>query len=346
MADSKAKKHVPVLIAGAGPVGLSLAVELTYRDVHCVVVEQLDGTVEFPTTNLANTRTVEHLRRWGIADHMRYQSGYPNDYPRNYFFVTRMDGYEIARFEHPANGDPAARSPFSPEGRLWISKPYFDPVLRNHVKSLPRVDMRYETALEAFQQDAEKVVAEIVENKSGRRVKIEADYLIGCDGGRSIIRRALGIQYQGVFSQGVNVAVLFRAPLLTMGKHGPAVQYQIINAQLNGAIAAVDGKDLWRLNIRNVKQEELDALNAPEKLRAALGDKIPFELLAVRPWTGHCVVAERYQQGRVFLAGDAAHLNWPAGGFGMNTGIGDAVDIGWKLAAVLEGWGGEKLLET
>jgi hypothetical protein len=87
-------------------------------------------------------------------------------------------------------------------------------------------------------------------------------------------------------------------------------------------------------------------MNAPEKLRAALGDKIPFELLAVRPWTGHCVVAERYQQGRVFLAGDAAHLNWPAGGFGMNTGVGDAVDLGWKLAAVLQGWGGKRLLDS
>jgi hypothetical protein len=90
----------------------------------------------------------------------------------------------------------------------------------------------------------------------------------------------------------------------------------------------------------------LDSINAPEKLRTALGDKIPFELLAVRPWTGHCVVAERYQQRRVFLAGDAAHLNWPAGGFGMNTGVGDAVDIGWKLAAVLQGWGGKKLLDS
>ena len=96
------------------------------------------------------------------------------------------------------------------------------------------------------------------------------------------------------------------------------------------------------MNIRNVKQEQLDVLNAPEKLRAALGETIDFELLAMRPWTGHCVVAERYREGRVFLAGDAAHLNWPAGGFGMNTGVGDAVDIGWKLAAVLEGWGGRE----
>jgi hypothetical protein len=122
--------------------------------------------------------------------------------------------------------------------------------------------------------------------------------------------------------------------------------YQIINAQINGTIAAVDGRDLWRLNIRNVKQEQIDTLNAPEKLRHALGENIPSELLDVRPWTGHCVVADKYQAGRVFLAGDAAHLNWPTGGFGMNTGVGDAVDIGWKLAAVLQGWGGGHLLDS
>jgi hypothetical protein len=144
----------------------------------------------------------------------------------------------------------------------------------------------------------------------------------------------------------MNVAVLFRSPLLTAGRHGPAVQYQIINSQINGAIAAVDGNELWRLNIRNVKQEQLDVMNVPEQLRHALGEGIPFELLAVRPWTGHCVVAENYQRERVFLAGDAAHLNWPAGGFGMNTGVGDAVDIGWKLAAMFRGWGGPRLLDS
>ena len=342
----EATKQVPVLIAGAGPVGLALAMELAYRGIRCLVVEQTDGTVEFPTTNLANTRTCEHLRRWGIADRMRFESGYPTDYPRNYLFVTRMDGYEIARFDHPANGDPASRSPYSPEGRLWISKPYFDPVLHQHVATLPTVEIRYLTALESFQQDNEKVFAKIIDVGSGQDQTVEASYLVGCDGGRSNIRRALGIQYQGVFSQGMNVALLFRSPLLTAGKHGPAVQYQIINSRINGAIAAVDGKELWRLNVRGVTQEQLDSLDAAEKLRFALGENIPFELLAVRPWTGHCVVADRYQDGRVFLAGDAAHLNWPAGGFGMNTGIGDAVDVGWKLAAVLQGWGGADLLAS
>jgi len=346
MAEASPTTRVPILIAGAGPVGLSLAIELAYRGIRCLIVERSDGSVDFPTTNLANTRTCEHLRRWGIADKMRYRSGYPIDYPRNYLFVTRITGWEIARFNHPANGDRDSRSPYSPEGRLWISKPYFDPVLHEYVRSLPAVELRYHTAFESFQQDDQKVSCNIIDAKTGREECVEAGYLVGCDGGRSDIRRALDIQYEGVFAQGMNVAVLFRSPLLEHTPHGPAVQYQIINSQINGAIAAVDGKELWRLNIRNIKEEQLESLNAPEKLRAALGDNVPFDLLAVRPWTGHCVVAQRYQQNRVFLAGDAAHLNWPAGGFGMNTGIGDAVDIGWKLAAVLQGWGGPHLLDS
>src|SRR5262245_41475495 len=338
--------HVPVLIAGAGPVGLALAIELAYKNVRCLVVEQTDGSVDFPTTNLANTRTSEHLRRWGIADRMRFESGYPPDYPRNYLFVTRMDGHEIVRFDHPANGDPASRSPYSPEGRLWISKPYYDPVLHKHVATLPQVTVRYRTAFESFEQDEQKVTAKIVNTQTGEPETVEANYLVGCNGGRSNIRRALGIQFEGVFSQGMNVAILFRARFLQSIRFDPAVMYQIINEHVNGSIAAVDGDALWRLNIRNVKQEQLDALNAPEKLRAALGDNISFELLDVRPWTGHCVVAGKYQEGRVFLAGDAAHLNWPTGGFGMNTGVGDAVDIGWKLAAMLQGWGGVHLLDS
>jgi hypothetical protein len=113
-------RRTPVLIAGGGPTGLALASELGWRGISCVVVEQGDGGVDFPTTNLVNTRTCEYLRRWGLADQVRYRAGFPPDYPRNYVFVTRMNGYQIARFEHPPNGDPASRSAHSPEGRLWV----------------------------------------------------------------------------------------------------------------------------------------------------------------------------------------------------------------------------------
>ena len=343
---TEGRKRYPVVIAGGGPTGLALAAELGWRGIECLVVEQGDGSVEFPTTNLVNTRTCEHLRRWGIADEVRYRSGFPSDYPRNYVFVTRMNGHEIARFDHPAAADPAARSPYSPEGRIWVSKPFFDPILQKHVRNLPGVEVRHRTAFESFRQNERSVAVTIVDAENGARSEIEADYLVGCDGGRSNVRRQLGIELQGAFSQGMNVAVLFRSPLLSICRHGPAVQYQIINADIQGAIAAVDARELWRLNIRGVKPDQIDSLDAAGKLRHALGENVPFEIVAVRPWTGHCVVAERYRDGRVLLAGDAAHLLWPAGGFGMNTGVGDAVDLGWKLAAVLAGWGGPKLLDS
>jgi 2-polyprenyl-6-methoxyphenol hydroxylase-like FAD-dependent oxidoreductase len=335
-----------VLIAGAGPVGLALAIELAWRGIGCLVVEQNDGSVAFPTTNLANTRTCEHLRRWGLADRMRNESGYPTDYPRNYVFVTRMDGYEIARFDHPANGDPNSRSPHSPEGRLWISKPYFDPVLHNHVSTLPAVEVRYGTALESFQQDREKVTADIGDTQSGQRTSIEADYLVGCDGGRSTVRRQLGISMEGNFVEGQNVAILFRSPLLLSNRHGKAVMYQIVNEKALGAVAAADGRELWRVNLRNIRPDQLPSLDTAQLVRDSLGPNIPFEILSVWPWDAHRVVAERYRAGRVFLAGDAAHLLWPAGGFGMNTGVGDSVDLGWKLAATLQGWGGHGLLDS
>jgi hypothetical protein len=213
------------------------------------------------------------------------------------------------------------------------------------VKNLPG-EVRYRTALESFRQDDRSVTAAVVDAETGARSEIKADYLVGCDGGKSTVRHQLGIPLQGAFSQGMNVAVLFRSPLLSVARHGPAVQYQIINAEIQGAIAAVDGRELWRLNIRGVKPEQVDSLDAPAKLRQVLGENVPFEILAVRPWTGHCVVADRYRERRVFLAGDAAHLLWPAGGFGMNTGVGDGVDLGWKLAAVLQGWGGARLLDS
>jgi len=346
MREAISPRRYPILIAGAGPVGLALAIELAWRGIRCLVVEQTDGRVEFPTTNLANTRTCEHLRRWGLADRLRYESGYPTDYPRNYVFVTRMDGYEIARFDHPANGDPASRSPYSPEGRLWISKPYFDPVLHKHIATLPAVELRYETSLGSFRHDEKSVAAEIIDTKSGRRETVESDYLVGCDGGRSTVRRQLGIPMQGNFVEGQNVAILFKSRQLLGNRHGKAVMYQIVNETALGAVAAVDGRELWRLNLRGIRPEQLRSLDAAQMVRDTLGPDIPFKILSVWPWDAHRVVAQRYHEGRVFLAGDAAHLLWPAGGFGMNTGVGDSVDLGWKLAATLQGWGGDGLLDS
>jgi 2-polyprenyl-6-methoxyphenol hydroxylase-like FAD-dependent oxidoreductase len=335
----------PVLIAGGGPTGLALAIELGWRGISCILVEQSDGTVGFPTTNLVNTRTSEHLRRWGIIDQVKH-AGFPTDFPRNYLFVTRVFGHELARFEHPSNGDPKFKSAYSPEGRIWCPKLFFDPVLQQHARSFQSVQVRFSTRIESLDQDAHQVVAEVFDLAHNRREQITADYLVACDGGGSTLRRQLGIRMEGNFVEGQNVAILFKSPLLLSNDHGKAVMYQVSNPNVLGAVAAVDGRDLWRVNLRGIRPDQLPSLDIARLIRDSLGADLSFEILSVQPWDAHRVVAQHYRKGRVFLAGDAAHLLWPAGGFGMNTGVGDAVDIGWKLAATIQGWGGPRLLDS
>ncbi|HZS00807.1 MAG TPA: FAD-dependent monooxygenase [Chloroflexota bacterium] len=342
--DASQAAPTPVLIVGAGPAGLSLAIELGAQGVPCTLIEQGDGTVDFPTANLLNARTLEHFRRWGIADELRYH-GFPPDYPRTCLFLTRLNGYELARFELPGNGDPRARSPYSPEGRLWCPKFYFFPVLLRRAQADPRVTVRLGCRLDSFRQDADGVTAEVVDVANGRREKIDARYLVACDGGSSEVRRQLDIPMRGVFAEGHNASIYFQTDLLRHHRHGPAIQYRIHNARFTGGIFAMDGRDHWRVNVR-LGPREVAAFDPARCLRDALGDGVPFTLLADKPWSGHRVVAERYRAGRVFLAGDAAHLLWPLGGFGMNTAIGDAVDLAWKLAAVVQGWGGAALLDS
>jgi 2-polyprenyl-6-methoxyphenol hydroxylase-like FAD-dependent oxidoreductase len=333
-----------VLVAGAGPAGLTMAIELGRRGVPCVLVDEGDGRVEFPTANLLNARTLEHLRRWGVADRLRYE-GFPPDFPRTCVFLTRLNGYELARFEMAGNGDPASRSPYSPEGRLWCPKFYFFPLLLERALAGPTVELRLNTRLDSFEQDERGVSAAVVDLATGQRQRLAAQYLVACDGGSSVVRRQLGIPMRGEFAEGHNSSIYFECDLLRHHRHGPAIQYRIHNRHFVGGIFAMDGRDHWRVNVR-VGPREVATFDPARCLRDALGPGIPFKLLAEKPWSGHRVVAERYRAGRVFLVGDAAHLLWPLGGFGMNTAIGDAVDLAWKLAATVQGWGGSGLLDS
>jgi 2-polyprenyl-6-methoxyphenol hydroxylase-like FAD-dependent oxidoreductase len=335
--------HVPVLIVGAGPCGVGLAIELGWRGVECLVVEQSDETIAFPTANLVSTRTMEFLRRWGIADRARY-AGFPSDYPNTYLYLTGFNRHELARFEHPGNGDPAARHSFSPEGPIWSPKFFFDPVLRDKARSLPTVKLRFHMRLERFQQTADSVTAELVDLRTGNREQVTADYLVGCDGPSSEVRHALGLKLQGRFAQDYQDTILFRADLLAYCTHGQALMYWIVRPGVRALVAAMNGKDLWRTGQFAPRREDLRP--ATEAVRRSIGNGIPFEVLDTKPWAGHHAVAERFRVGRVFIAGDAAHLLWPSGGFGMNTAMGDAVDLGWKLAATAHGWAGDALLDS
>jgi 2-polyprenyl-6-methoxyphenol hydroxylase-like FAD-dependent oxidoreductase len=339
------RTETDVLIVGAGPVGLALACELGWRGIDCVLVDQGEGDVVFPAGEAINTRTMEHLRRWGIAQKIR-ESPFPQDYPRNVVFVTRVMGDLLARFERDSNASSYEKRKVSPESAAWCPKMWFDPMLRNQAATFPTVELNYGRRLNGFAQDDSGVTAEVGRADGSHPVQIRARYLVGCDGARSTVRRDLGIGFDGVFAEGHNLGIYFRAPdLLARNPHGLASQFLTMSSSHRAALAAVNGRDLWRLSLY-VKADEADTLDPVECVRDAFGEDLDVEIIRAQPWNGHRVVAKSYRDRNIFLAGDAAHMLWPKGGFGANTGIGDAVDLGWKLAAVLDGWGGETLLDS
>jgi len=337
----------PVLIVGGGPVGLALAVEIGWRGIACMLVEQGDGSIVSPKMNEVNIRTMEFCRRWGIAKDV-YESPFPPDYPLDVAFVTTLAGHELSRLRVP----PRMTKPesHSPVRQQVCSQMWFDPILQGCARTFPNVELRYRTRLEAFEASDEGVTAHVVDLQSGRRERVEAAYLVGCDGANSVVRRGLGIELggRGVLDHSLNL--FFRAPdlLKTCGKEPGTTFIAVDHSGLWAILRAIDPANaMWRLMVLAI-----DAKETPESIdREALicrltGRPMDVEWLGLSIWTRRSAVAERYSRGRVFLAGDAVHQFSPSGGQGMNTGIGDAVDLGWKLAAVLDGWGGDRLLPS
>lgn len=342
----KLPDRTAVLIVGGGPVGLSLACELGWRGIDCILVERRDGSIGHPKMNQVGVRTMEFCRRWGIAQAVREQS-IAEDFPRNYHYVTSVNGYELARYEFPCRRDTPLE--FSPEGLQRCSQLWFDPILRKHAASLASVTIRYQTELESFDDDGNGVTADLVDRKSGERSQIRADYLVACDGAESAIREKLGIALIGNQSLSFNINVFFRSRALeVLFAKGKALMQWIFGPEGMWAdIVAIDGRELWRLSImRLAPGTEISMEEAARRLRLAVGRDFEFEILSILPWTRRRVVAEHFSSGRVYLCGDAVHQMSPTGGYGMNTGIQEAVDLGWKLAATLQGWGGPWLLAS
>ena len=336
-----------VLIVGAGPVGLGLAAELGWRGIQCLVVEQSDGAVTVPRTNAVNVRTMEFCRRWGIAGTVR-EAGVPGDYPHTFLYVTSLAGHEIYRIERPTHGGDQP-SPTSPERAQRCNQLWFDPIVRDLAAGFPSVTMRYGCRFESFEQDADGVIAKVRDLASDERRRIAARYLVACCGGRSSICDSVGVEYEGDGEFGYPVDIYFRAADLWShhDKGKMAMCYVVGPEGVWSNIEALDGRDFWRLTLHGSNAYVDPAtVDAEAQIRRAIGVDFPHEILAVTPWVRRSRVAQHYAFGRVFLAGDSAHQNPPDGGFGMNTGMGDAVDLGWKLAAAIEGWGGGGLLTS
>jgi 2-polyprenyl-6-methoxyphenol hydroxylase-like FAD-dependent oxidoreductase len=340
---------VPVLIVGAGPVGLALANELGYRGIECVVVEKSDGTILFPAGEHIFSRTMEHLRRWGIADEARDLGWPPREYPGGVVFVTRVAGHVLARFDRTTMAGPSPFATTTPEPPLLQAKFRFDPLLRRRAGERSSVSFRYETEVIGIDDAAASPVVVTVRDVNRDRIDtIRARHVVACDGGRSGLRSRLGVSLQGSFAQGRNYAIYFRAPALPalLEEHGiaHASQIQTVSSTRRPYLTTVDGGERWRCSVY-VSDDEPEP-DARAVIAEAIGVDLDPEIIRAQPWSGHNVVADRYRVGNVYLCGDAAHLRWPKGGFGANTGVGDAVDLGWKLAAVEQGWGGDRLLAS
>lgn len=339
--------RVPVLIVGGGPVGLALAGELGWRDVPCTLIEKTNGSIEQPKMDLVGVRTMEFCRRWGIADWVR-DAPYPPDYPQDYIYVTGLNGYELGREKFPGRGlEPCPQE--SPQKRERVPQDMFDPILARFARSFPHVMVRYNTGLVDFEETTRGVRAAVRDSVNGRTETVEADYMVGTDGGASTVREALGIGMSGNPALTYTTNVLFRCADFS-ALHDKGKGYRFIFIGPEGVwltIVAVNGADRFRMSIvgtpEKIEHSEADIRAA---LRRAMGRDFDYEILSVMRWVRRELVADRYGTDRVFIAGDAAHLMSPTGGFGMNTGIGDAVDLGWKLEATCKGWGGAALLRS
>jgi 2-polyprenyl-6-methoxyphenol hydroxylase-like FAD-dependent oxidoreductase len=345
-----------VLIAGCGPVGLCLAIDLATRGISVTIVETRYPR-EVPTVrcNHVSSRTMEAFRRMGIASRIR-DAGLPDDYPNDIVFRPVATREEFGRIRIPGRRDRFScdDSPDSwwptPEPPHRCNQIFFEPLLFDHAATMSGITILNRTQLDGFRQDDTGVTAEIVNLDTGATATISASYLVGCDGARSIVRNGIGARLEGDAEIQKVQSTHFRAPQLlerTPGRPGWLTYlYHPVRA---GNLLAINGVDTWLLHNYLLPGEDgFDDVDRDACLRMLLGvgPDFEYEVLNTEDWIGRRLVADRFRDRRVFIAGDAAHLWVPYAGYGMNAGIADALNLSWLLAARLNGWGGTAILDS
>ncbi|HEU4352294.1 MAG TPA: FAD-dependent oxidoreductase [Burkholderiales bacterium] len=349
-----------VLIAGGGPCGLVLAIELGRRGIAVVLVDQDAGTTRNAAANATQARTMEHFRRLGFANEIR-ALGLPPEFPTDIAYFTRFARHELARFALPSSRD--ARQLVATLSGSWsaaelphrCNQKFIEPVLRRHAEALPGVSVNYGWRLAHFEQFHDRVEARV--ESSYQNQAITARYLVGADGARSTVRHALGVPYAGEtgvarhFVGGRMYAVHARIPeFYREVAHRPAWMNVAFNPERRCFMPAVDGKSEFAFHTQlgsNENETSVTDAEAIAMVQQVIGLPLRVEVIARAAWTaGHSLVAEKFASGRVYLGGDAAHLFTPTGGLGYNTAVEDAVNLGWKIAAVLKGWAAPMLLES
>lgn len=348
--------NADVLVVGAGPVGLTLAMDLASRGVKVLVVETR-RYAEPPNVkcNHVAARTMEQFRRLGVAQKLR-DAGLPADYPNDVVFRTSATGIELTRIPIPCRRDrytetegPDAWWP-TPEPPHRINQLFLEPILLEHAAALPNVRLLNRTQLTDFEQDAEGVTAAATDLDSGDTRRIRCRYLVGCDGGSSGVRKRIGAKLEGTPVIQRVQSTYIRAPQLRAMIPGkPAWSYYSVNPRRCGTMFAIDGHETWLVhNHLNADEPEFDSVDRDRSIREILGvgEDFHYEVISKEDWVGRRLVADRFRERRVFIAGDAAHLWVPYAGYGMNAGIADAINLSWLLAACVLGWADERILDA
>jgi 2-polyprenyl-6-methoxyphenol hydroxylase-like FAD-dependent oxidoreductase len=334
-----------VLIVGAGPVGLTLSIDLARRGVRCILIEKNDAPLGYPKMERCNPRSMEIFRRLGLADTIR-AAGYPPDWPMDTYLVFDLMRPPLFKMAHPTVAEAKAKRDATLDGSMplepyqIISQYTLEPLLKSVVEREPNVAVKFGHALESFAQTSDGVTAQ-VRKTNGETVTITAEYMVGCDGGSSTVRKQLDFKMDGEPHLREMRQALFHCPELYDKVRAPrARHYNRIDDHWTLLIVQ-DSRQHFTIHAIVDKDEDMATV-----FEETVGTPVRYEMLHCAKWVQRLLLAEHYSAGRVFIAGDAAHLVIPTGGLGMNTGVGDANDISWKLAATLQGWGGPRLVAS
>jgi 2-polyprenyl-6-methoxyphenol hydroxylase-like FAD-dependent oxidoreductase len=349
-----------VAIVGGGPVGLLLALFLDRFAVRSTVFNTETTTRWHPKGNGQNARTMEHYRTLGFVDQVR-ALGIPADHPFDHAVLTRLGGYEVSRFRRPPQRERLAERATTPptdqyvEPMYHVNQMYVEQVMHARARTRPNITLRFGWEVEGFTQDADGVTLDARELSSGAVERWRAPYAAGCDGARGPMRKALGIRYEGDvrdsdYFAGLVYSVYMRIPDLMPRflADRRAWMYWLVNDDAAGVIISLNGTDEYMMLAKpNRPDGAMDRDEVRRWMQRAIGEELPVEIISYQPWNaGAALVAERYVDDRIALAGDAVHLFTPTGGFGMSTGLDDTSNLGWKLAALVHGWGGPHLLRS
>jgi 2-polyprenyl-6-methoxyphenol hydroxylase-like FAD-dependent oxidoreductase len=334
-----------VVVVGAGPTGFTLAIDLGRRGIRTLLIEKDPSTKQWPKMDRSNARTMEFYRRLGFADRVR-ELGYPADASMDVFIVTRLSDPPLARLQYPTVAEHRAKiaattdasEPLEPY--QLVSQNDLEPLLKEIAEATPNVTVRFGCELVGFDQDDEGVDVHVRDLETGVET-LRGSYLAGCDGGRSFVRRSLGIKLEGRGGLADMRQVTFRSEgLYDSIPIGQGRHYYVADELNSGFVIQGSRKDF---TLGGSIPEDVDL---EQVIRDRLGFDTDIEVRNSISWKFHLLLAERYREGRIFLAGDAVHLVIPTGGLGMNTGVGDAIDLSWKLAGTVAGWAGAGVLDS